>query len=45
LKNVPEWELWRRLEALEEKLSKVTVLTEERDKHMEKLKTIKKLGW
>jgi hypothetical protein len=45
LKRVPDWELWRRLEVLEERLSKVEVLTEERDKHLEKLKTIKRLGW
>jgi hypothetical protein len=45
LKRVPDFELWRRLEALEERLNKVTVLTEERNKHMEKLKTIKRLGW
>jgi hypothetical protein len=45
LKQIPDFEMFRRLEALEEKLNKVTVLTEERDKHMEKLKTIKRLGW
>jgi hypothetical protein len=45
LKRVPEWELWRRLEVLEEKLSKVTVLTEERGRHLEKLRSIKRLGW
>jgi hypothetical protein len=45
LKRVPEWELWRRLEELERRLERVTVLTEERDKHMEKLKAVKRLGW
>jgi len=45
LKRVPDWELWRKLEVLEEKLSKVTVLTEERDKHIAKLKEVKRLGW
>ena len=45
LKQVPDWEITRMLEVLEERLSKVEVLTEERDKHMEKLKTVKKLGW
>jgi hypothetical protein len=45
LKQTPEWELWRRLEVLEEKLNKVTVLTEERDKHISKLKEVKRLGW
>jgi len=37
--------MWRRLEVLEEKLSKITVLTEERDKHLGKLKEVKRLGW
>jgi hypothetical protein len=45
LKQVPEWELWRRLDVLEEKLSKVTVLTEERDKHIAKIREVKRLGW
>jgi D-mannonate dehydratase len=45
LKNVPEWELWRRLEELERRLEKVEVLTEERDKHLEKLRILKRLGW
>jgi hypothetical protein len=42
---VPDWELWRRLEALEKKLEKVEVLAEKRDKHLEKLKSVKRLGW
>jgi hypothetical protein len=45
LKRVPDWELWRRLEELERRLERLAVLTEERDKHLEKLKTIKRLGW
>jgi fructose-1,6-bisphosphatase/sedoheptulose 1,7-bisphosphatase-like protein len=45
LKRVPEWELWRRLEELERRLEKVTVLTEERDKHISKVKEVKRLGW
>ncbi len=45
LKRVPEWELWRRLEELERRLSKITVLTGERDSHLKKLKTVKRLGW
>jgi hypothetical protein len=45
LKQVPDWELWRGLEVLEERLSKVEVLAEERDKHLEKLKSVKRLGW
>jgi len=45
LKQVPDFEMWRRLEVLEERLSKVKVLTEERDRHLEKLRRIKRLGW
>jgi hypothetical protein len=45
LKQVPEAELWRRLEELERRLERVTVLTEERDKHISKLKEVKRLGW
>ena len=45
LKRVPDWELWRRLEELERKLERVTVLTEERDKHINKVKEVKRLGW
>jgi len=45
LRQVPEWELWRRLEELERKLERVTVLTEERDKHISKVKEVKRLGW
>jgi hypothetical protein len=45
LKQVPEAELWRRLDELERRVEKIEVLTEERDKHLEKLKTIKRLGW
>jgi hypothetical protein len=45
LRQVQDFEMWRRLEELERRLEKVEVLAEERDKHMEKLKTIKRLGW
>jgi hypothetical protein len=45
LKQVPEWELWRRLEELERRLEKVKVLAEERDKHLGKLREVKRLGW
>jgi hypothetical protein len=45
LKNIPDWELWRRLEKLERRLEKVEVLTEERDKHISKVKEVKRLGW
>jgi hypothetical protein len=45
LKQVPDWELWRRLEELERRLEKVEVLTDERDKHISKVKEVKRLGW
>jgi hypothetical protein len=37
--------IWRRLEELEHKLEKMKVLAEERDRHLVKLKEIKRLGW
>jgi hypothetical protein len=45
LKRVPDWEIRRRLEELERRLERVTILTEERDRHLEKLRSIKRLGW
>jgi len=45
LKQVPEHEIRRRLDALEEELSRVEVLTEERDKHLGKIREIKRIGW
>jgi len=45
LRRVSEYELRRRFNDLMRKLSKVTVLTEERDKHLSKLSKIVKLGW
>ena len=45
LKQMPDQIIHRRLEELEDKLSKITVLTEERDKHISKLKEVKRLGW
>ncbi|MCC6059240.1 MAG: hypothetical protein LM563_03235, partial [Thermofilum sp.] len=45
LKQVPEWELWSRIEELERRLEGVRVLTEERDRHLEKLNAVKKIGW
>jgi hypothetical protein len=45
LKRIPEWELERRLEELERRLERITILTEERDKHLAKLRGIKRLGW
>jgi len=45
LKAVPEQELARRLEELEEKLRRVEVLREERDRHLSKLREVVRRGW
>jgi hypothetical protein len=45
LKQTPDWVMWSRLEVLEDQLNKITVLTEERDKHLGKLREVKRLGW
>ena len=45
LKQVPDWVILARLEELERRLEKVEVLTEGRDKHIAKLKEVKRLGW
>jgi hypothetical protein len=45
LKQVPDFEIWRRLDELESRVEKIEVLTEERDRHLEKLRSIKRLGW
>jgi hypothetical protein len=45
LKQVPDWEIRNRLNELLDRLSKVNVLTEERDKHINKVKEILKKGW
>jgi hypothetical protein len=45
LKMVPDWEIRNRLSELIERLTKVTVLTDERDKHIAKAKEILKRGW
>jgi hypothetical protein len=45
LKQVADPVIWRRLEELEHKLEKMKVLAEERDRHLVKLKEIKRLGW
>jgi len=45
LKEVPTWEIERRLSQLERELEKITVLAEERDKHINKIREIKRLGW
>jgi len=45
LKRVLDWEMQRTLERWVKRLEKVTVLTEERDKHLNKLRKVMKLGW
>jgi hypothetical protein len=45
LKNVNPQEIENRLNELIDKLSKVSVLTKERDKHISKAKEILKRGW
>jgi len=45
LKRVPDWEMRRTLERWVKRLEKVTILTEERDKHLNKLRKVMKLGW
>ena len=45
LKQTPDWAVHRRLDELENQLSKITILTKERDKHVGKLKEVKRLGW
>lgn len=44
-KNVSEQVMRRALNRWIERLKRVTVLTEERDKHIEKLKRVLKIGW
>jgi hypothetical protein len=45
LKRVPDWEIYNRLNTLLDRLSKTTVLVDERDKHLNKLREILKKGW
>jgi hypothetical protein len=45
LKQVPDWEIRNRLNELIDKMSKMTVLTEERDKHIAKTREILRRGW
>ena len=45
LKRVPDLELGRDLKMWLGKLESVTVLTEERNKHVDKLRKVLKLGW
>jgi hypothetical protein len=45
LKQVPDWEIRNRLNELIDKMSKMTVLTDERDKHLRKVDEILRRGW
>jgi signal peptidase I len=45
LRQVPDWEMWRRLSELRDRLSKVSVLVDERDKHLKKVDEILRKGW
>jgi len=45
LKQVPDWEIRSRLNDLIDRLSKVAILTDERDKHINKAREILKRGW
>jgi len=45
LKQAPDWEIRNRLNELIDKLSKVTMLTDERDKHIKKAREILRRGW
>ena len=45
LKRVPDYEIERRIRRTLDKLQRVTILTEERDKHINKLRTILRFGW
>ena len=44
-KKVPDDVMWRTLKEWVNRLEKTTVLTDERDKHINKLKTVLKKGW
>ena len=44
-KNVPDWEMRRTLSMWINRLKKVDVLTEERDKHIRKLEKVLRIGW
>jgi len=45
LKRVPDWEMDRTLNRWRDRLQKVDVLHEERDKHLKKLTEVLKKGW
>jgi len=45
LKLAPDWEISSRLEVLCEELSRVSVLVDERDRHLGKVKEVLRRGW
>jgi len=45
LKRVPDWEIRNRLVELRDRISRMTVLTDERDKHLKKIDEILRRGW
>ncbi|MCC6056373.1 MAG: hypothetical protein LM583_06830 [Desulfurococcaceae archaeon] len=45
LKQVPDWEIRNRLLELRDKISRMTILTGERDKHLRKIDVILRRGW
>jgi len=45
LKKVPDWEIRNRLNELRERISKMNVLIDERDKHLRKIDEILRRGW
>ena len=45
LRQVPDWEMRRTLRMWYERLKRVTVLSEEKKKHLKKLEEVLKLGW
>jgi len=44
-KNVPDWELRRTLEMWKDRLNKVNILAQEKEKHLKKLNEVEKKGW
>ena len=44
-KYVPDWEMYRTINMWLKRLERVTVLTEERDKHIRKLREVLRVGW
>jgi hypothetical protein len=45
LKQVPDWEIRNRLLELRDKISRMAILTEERDKHLRKVDEVLRKGW